>query len=195
MTKYAGADDRVFGTVKPGGFKLEGLSWNMTKDEIRRVYPYAAESKDPDFLNSLSVSQHDLVVFIPNAKFMSLGLANEKLYAVKFEFGPMEEAPRQQLKIPNKDEIMYGRFRGLYKKFRELYGPPSYEKFEVRDMELIKMIKTVKRGELKSGAPSNIYVTWIVGDTKAELVMFGSGNELHLTIRFLYLPVWELVGK
>ena len=132
---------------------------------------------------------------IPHADFMSLGLYNGRLYAVKFEFGALEHFEAQQLKVPNKDEIMFGRFRGLYKVFTKLYGKPAYEKNDVKKYAMLEGIRLVKAGKMDSGAPSNIYAFWDMGDTKVELVFFGNGTKVHLTVRFLYTPVWNLIGK
>jgi len=60
---------------------------------------------------------------------------------------------------------------------------------------LKEAIKTIKDGKLKNGIPSNIYKAWELGATKAELVFFASKRKLHLTVRYLYLPVWNRIGK
>jgi hypothetical protein len=167
----------------------------MSIDEIRRIYPYMIDSKDPDFVSSWTINQTDYRVPIPHADFISIGVYNGYVYAFKLEFGPMPEFQSQMLKVPNKDEIMYGRFRGLEKMFVELYGPPAFDKDEVKGMELEEAIKTVKSGRLKNGMPSNIYKFWELGPTKAELVFFTTQKRLHLTVRYLYLPVWSRIGK
>ncbi|HRU38758.1 MAG TPA: hypothetical protein P5511_02680, partial [Candidatus Goldiibacteriota bacterium] len=199
VTKYASlyekADDMAFGTVKPASFFLQSLFWNMNTAEIKAVYPYATESKDPDFESSMTVLQGEYKVPVPHADFMSLGIYNGKLYAVKFEFGAQEVFEAQQVKIPNKDEIMYGRFKGLYSVFNRLYGKPAFEKNEAKKVAVLDAIKMVKSGRTKSGAPSNVYVYWDVGDTRVELVFFGTGKKVHLTVRFLYMPVWKIAGQ
>ncbi|HPD18555.1 MAG TPA: hypothetical protein PLF61_02705, partial [Candidatus Goldiibacteriota bacterium] len=134
-------------------------------------------------------------VVVPHADFISVGVYNGYVYAFKLEFGPMPEFQSQMLKVPNKDEIMYGRFRGLEKIFLELYGPPLQDKDEVKSMKFDEAIKTVKNGRLKNGMPSNIYKSWELGQTKAELVFFSYQKKLHLTVRYLYLPVWNRIGK
>ncbi len=193
--KYTDTDKRVFSGAAGETFKFEGLSWNITRQAVKKVYPYSSASDDPDFVESMLVSQREMREPVPHAKFMSLGLANDMLYAIKLEFGPVAEAQRQELKVANSEEKMYGRFAGLYSAFRDIFGPPSFEKYEVKGMPLNKLLRTVKRGALASGKPSNIYITWRSGYTKTELVFFGSGGKLHLTVRFLYMPVWKLVGE
>jgi hypothetical protein len=107
----------------------------------------------------------------------------------------MPEFQSQMLKVSNKDEIMYGRFRGIEKMFLELYGQPLQDKDEVKNMEFEEAIKTVKNGRLKNGMPSNVYKSWELGQTKVELVFFSYQKKLHLTVRFLYIPVWNMIGK
>ncbi len=194
-SKYKTADDMAFGTVKPVAFYLEGLNWNVTVADIKNVYPYAVDGKDPDFEGGMTVQQGEYKTPIPHADFMSLGIYNGRLYAVKFEFGALERYEAQQLKVPNKDQIMYGRFRGIYNIFKKLYGEPAFEKNEAKKFEVLEAISLVKSGKMKTGAPSNVYIYWDVGDTRAELVFFGTGRKLHLTVRFLYMPVWKAVGK
>ncbi len=195
ITKYSREDDQAFGTISKDKFFFQSLTWGMSVDEIKRVYPYIIESKDPDFISSYTINQTDYRVVIPHADFISLGIYNGYVYAFKLEFGPMPEFQSQMLKVPNRDEIMYGRFRGLEKIFWELYGPPAIDKDEVKNMELQEAIKTVKAGRLKNGIPSNIYKAWELGATKAELVFFATQKKLHLTVRYLYLPVWNRIGK
>jgi hypothetical protein len=167
----------------------------MSIEDVKKIFPYIVESKDPDFISSWTINQTDYRVSIPHADFISIGVYNNYVYAFKLEFGPMPEFQSQMLKVPNKDEIMYGRFRGLEKIFKELYGPPSFEKDEIKEMELSEAIKTIKSGRLKNGMPSNIYMFWELGQTKAELVFFSNQKRLHLTVRFLYLPVWNRIGR
>jgi len=69
-TKYLSADDMAFGTIKPGAFVFEGLTWGMDINDLKRIYPYAIASNDPDFKQSLMVEQHDLKTQIPHANFM-----------------------------------------------------------------------------------------------------------------------------
>jgi hypothetical protein len=194
-TKYEIQDDMALGTVTDKVFFLQSLGWNMTQSDIKRVFPYAVDSTDPDFTASMTVAQVEFKVPLPHADFMSLGLYNGRLYAVKYEFGALEKFESQQLKVPDKDEIMYGRFRGLYKTFTKLYGKPAYEKNDVKSYGVIEGIKLVKAGKMPTGKPSNIYIYWNVGYTKVELVFFGNGRKVHLTARFLYTPVWDVVGK
>ena len=189
--KYMTADDRAFGTIKPGAFLLEGASWKMTISDIKRSFPYATDSNDPDFKASMMISQAQFLTPIPHANFMSLGIYRGMLYAVKFEFGENEKFESQQFKVPNKDEIMYGRFMGLYGAFKKLFGNPSYEKNEISMMPLSEKLKVVKRGSLSDGKPSNAYIAWSIGDTKAELAFFGYGGKLHLTVRFLNDQLWN----
>lgn len=193
--KYEKADDMAFGTVKPAAFYLQALNWNVTAADIKKVFPYATDTSDPDFSSSMNVAQPEFKVPVPHANFMSLGLYDNRLYAVKFEFGALEQFEAQQLKVPDKDEIMFGRFKGLYKSFTQLYGAPRYEKNDARKYKVLEGIKHVKAGKMPSGAPSNIYIYWDVGDTRVELVFFGNGKKVHLTVRFLYMPVWNIVGK
>lgn len=194
-TKYEAADDMAFGAIKPSAFFLQSLGWNMTAADIKAVFPYAVDAADPDFTASMTVAQAEFKVPVPHADFMSLGIYNGRLYAVKYEFGALPQFEAQQLKVPNKDEIMYGRFRGLYKTFTKLYGKPAYEKNDIKKYAALEGVKLVKAGKMKTGAPSNIYIYWNVGNTKIELVFFGNGKKVHLTARFLYIPVWDLVGK
>jgi hypothetical protein len=194
-SKFDKSDDMAFGTVTPKAFYLQSLGWNMTAADIKALFPYAVDSSDPDFLASMTVAQGEFKVPIPHANFMSLGLYNGRLYAVKFEFGALEQFEAQQLKVPNKDEILFGRYRGIYKTFTNLYGRPVKEKNEVGRMPVLEGIKAVKAGKLSSGAPSNIYIFWDVGNTRVELVYFGDGKQAHLTVRYLYIPVWNVVGK
>jgi hypothetical protein len=192
--KYMNDDDMAFGTIKPGAFVFEGLIWGMGINDIKRVYPYCTDTNDPDFKQSLMSTQHDLKTQIPHANFMSLGLLNGKLYALKFEFGENEKFESQQLKIPHKDEIMYGRFTGIYEMFRKLYGEPAFEQYPEKLMDVRTKIATIKSGELSDGKPSNVYLAWDLKDTKAELAFFGYEGKLHLTIRFLSEPVWDMAN-
>ena len=192
--KYLNDDDMAFGTIKPGAFVFEGLIWGMGINDIKRVYPYCTDTNDPDFKQSLMSTQHDLKTQIPHANFMSLGLYNGKLYALKFEFGENEKFESQQLKIPHKDEIMYGRFTGIYEMFRKLYGEPAFEQYPEKLMDVRTKIATVKSGELSDGKPSNVYLAWDLKDTKAELAFFGYEGKLHLTIRFLSEPAWDMAN-
>jgi hypothetical protein len=189
--KYLNDDDMAFGTIKPGAFVFEGLIWGMGISDIKRVYPYCTDSNDPDFKQSLMSTQHDLKTQIPHANFMSLGLYNGKLYALKFEFGENEKFESQQLKIPHKDDIMYGRFTGIYEMFRKLYGEPAFEQYPEKMLDVRTKIATIKSGELSDGKPSNVYAAWDLKDTKAELAFFGYEGKLHLTIRFLSEPLWD----
>jgi len=193
-SKFDRIDDAAFGAASAERFHIQSLWWNMSVDDIKRVHPYATASTDPDFISSMTVTQHDYKIKMPHANFMSLGINNGRLYAVKFEFGPHEVFESQALKVPNKDEIMYGRFKGLVMAFRRLYGPPAFVKDDTDKMSPQEAIKSVKAGTYK-GSPSNIYMYWDIGDTRAEAVLFGHGKKLHLTVRFLYMPVWRLVGK
>lgn len=195
LTKYNREDDQAFGAISEDKFIFQSLSWGMSIEEIKRIFPYIVESRDPDFISSYLINQTDYKIPIPHANFISIGVYNGYVYAFKLEFGPLPEFQTQMLKVPNMDEIMYGRFRGLEKIFRELYGPPSFEKDEIKKMELQEAIKTVKAGRLKNGMPSNIYLFWKLGRTKAELVFFSSKKKLHLTVRYLYLPVWDRIGR
>lgn len=195
LTKYNREDDNAFGTVSKDKFLFQSLTWGMSIDDIKKIYPYIVESKDPDFYSSYTINQTDYRVQIPHADFISIGVYNGYVYAFKLEFGPMPEYQSQLLKVPNKDEIMYGRFRGIEKIFLELYGTPSFEKDEVKKMELQEAIKALKNGRLKNGLSSNIYKFWELGSTKAELVFFSTQKRLHLTVRYLYLPVWQRIGK
>ncbi|MCX7698783.1 MAG: zinc ribbon domain-containing protein [Candidatus Goldbacteria bacterium] len=195
ITKFNKEDDQAFGTITKDKFLFQSLTWGMTIDDIKKIYPYIIESRDPDFYSSWTINQTDYRVPVPHADFISIGVYNNYVYAFKLEFGPMAEFQSQMLKVPNRDEIMYGRFRGLEKIFTELYGPPTFDKDEVKKMELKQAIKTLKAGRLPNGMPSNIYKYWELGQTKAELVFFSMKNKLHLTVRFLYLPVWNKIGR
>ncbi|MCE5300954.1 MAG: zinc ribbon domain-containing protein [Spirochaetia bacterium] len=194
-TEFMQVDDKTFGAVKPELFSLEAMNWGMTPADIKRIYPYATDSNDPDFPASIMVPQSGFTAPIPHAYFMSLGMYNGKLFAVKFEFGENEKFESQALKTPNKDEVLYGRFLGLYNLFNRDYGAPSFEKFEVKNMPLEEMLKTVNSGVLKDGKPSNIYVAWNVGATKVELAFFGYDNKLHLTLRFLNIVMWDEAAR
>ena len=193
--KYIAADDRAFGTIKPAEFNLEGMSWKMSQSDIKRNFPYATDSNDPDFKQSMMISQVQFLTPIPHANFMSLGIYNGMLYAVKFEFGENEKFESQQFKVPNKDEILYGRFMGLYAEFTKIFGVPVYEKNEIKSMPLGAKIKTIKKGALDNGNPSNAYIAWSAGGTKVELAFFGFGDQLHLTVRFLNEPLWNAANS
>jgi hypothetical protein len=189
--KYLNADDRAFGTIKPGDFLLEGMSWKMSLNDIKRNFSYATVSNDPDFKQSMMISQAQFLTPIPHANFMSLGIYNGMLYAVKFEFGENEKFETQQFKVPNKDEILYGRFMGLYTTFKKLFGEPVIDEEGIKLMELSEKLKTIKSGTLGNGKPSNVYVAWNLNGTKAELAFFGFDDKLHLTVRFLNMPLWN----
>jgi len=193
--KYLTADDRAFGTIKPGNFLLEGMSWKMSEADIKRNFSYATDSNDPDFKRSMMISQAQFLTPIPHANFMSLGIYNGMLYAVKFEFGENEKFESQQFKVPNKDEIMYGRFIGLYTVFKKLFGDPSYEKNDIKAMPLAEKISRIKNGVLSDGKPSNSYMAWSLGGTKAELAFFGYDGQIHLTVRFLNEPLWNAANS
>ncbi len=193
-SKYINEDKTAFAGIGPGTFSLEGLTWAMSVKDIQKLYPYVKESNDPDFITSMMISQADFKVEIPHANFMSLGIINDRLYAIKFEFGNSREFLRQQLKVPNEDEIMYGRFEGIFKTFRELYGQPSFIKNEIDKLNFSKRLKYLKSGRLNNGSPSNVYIYWISGNTKMEIAFFGYKGKPKLTVRFLYLPIWEKIG-
>jgi hypothetical protein len=195
ITKYSKEDDQAFGTITSNKFLFQSLTWGMSIDDVKKIFPYIVESKDPDFISSYTINQTDYRVSIPHADFISVGVYNNYIYAFKLEFGPLAEFQSQMLKVPNKDEIMYGRFRGIEKVLTELYGPPTFVKDEVKNMEPEKAINTVKEGKLPNGMPSNIYIFWELGQTKAELVFFSYKKKLHLTLRYLYLPIWNKLSR
>ncbi len=191
---YTQADELAFASVTDASFSLMGLGWGMNAGQIRLFYPYSADSRDPDFVSSIAVNQGEFKIKVPHANFMSLGMYEGRLYAVKFEFGPSEVFKAEALKIPNIDEIMYGRFIGLFDVFTRLYGRPMFTKDDLRGAPASAKIKHVKSGSVR-GKPSNIYYFWEKGQTRAELVLFGHGHRLYLTVRFLYIPVWDREGK
>ena len=188
-------DTAVFSGITRGGFEHQGLKWQMAVNQIKGVYRYAADSKDPDFMYSMMVNQPDFLLKLPHANFMSLGIYDNKLYAVKYEFGETEEYLRQVIKIPDGEAVLYGRYLGIRRVFERLYGVPSFVKDDIKKYPVKERLKYLKDGKDKAGNSSNIYITWDLGNTKAELVMFGSGEKAHLTVRFLYMPVWDIVGK
>lgn len=191
---YRGSDEAVFGTVTDNVFSIMGLGWGMSAPQIRLFYPYAADSSDPDFVSAVAVNQAEFKIKLPHANFMSLGIKDGRLYAVKFEFGATPEFHSQALKIPNKDEIMYGRFSGLLSVFNRLYGRPLFTKDDLKNSAAEDRIKHVRAGGVK-GKPSNIYYYWEKGATRIELVLFGAGGKLYLTVRFLNIPVWDAKAK
>jgi hypothetical protein len=141
------------------------------------------------------VNQSDFKSPLPHANFMSLGIYDDKLYAIKYEFGESAEFQRQVIKIPDAEAILYGRYEGLKKVFTAALGRPAFLKEEAAAYPLHKRLGLIKEEKLPDGKPSNIYMYWTSGDTKTELVLFGSGGKMHLTVRFLYIPVWNIVGK
>jgi ribosomal protein L40E len=192
--KYINEDRNAFSGIGLQTFNLQGLTWDMKVKDIMKNFKYAKQSNDPDFVDSLMVSQVDFKTEIPHANFMSLGIFTEKLYAIKFEFGTSREFLRQQVKIPNEDEIMYGRYQGLLKVFKELFGPPTFIKNEIDKLDFSKRLKYLKRGQFEDGRPSNVYIYWILGNTKVEIAFFGYQGKPKLTVRFLYIPVWDKLG-
>jgi hypothetical protein len=188
--KYLSQDEQAFAglNAKDKGI-IEGLSWDMKLSDVKKLYPFAKEAKDPDFLSSLFVGQEQLKSIIPHANFMSLGIYEDKLYGIKFELGSTEKAQSQAIEVPNAEIILYARFSGLYKAFKILYGEPAFEKNEVEKEPLLKRPDIIKSGT------NNSYVFWVIGNTKLELVLFGFQDQVKLTCRLLYMPVWQLVGK
>ena len=193
--KYAQADIQAFSGLAQASFVMEGLGWNMPAEQIQKVYKYSKPAADPDFTSSLTVQQGDFKQPVPHADFMSLGIYNGRLYAIKYEFGPQEQYQAQQLKYPNRDEIMYGRFRGLYNVFTGLFGPPSHESYEAKKYQALEAIRIIRNAKTDTGAPTNVYIYWEMGKTRLELVLFGGADKLHLTVRMLYIPVWDAIGK
>lgn len=192
---FEAEDTAVFSGASRNGFEHQGLKWQMPTDKIKGVYRYATDSKDPDFMFSMMVNQPDFLQKLPHANFMSLGIYDNKLYAVKYEFGETEEYLRQVVKVPDGEAVLYGRYLGIRRVFERLYGVPSFVKDDIKKFPVKERLKYLKAGKDKAGNSSNIYITWNLGNTKAELVMFGSGEKAHLTVRFLYMPVWDIVGK
>lgn len=191
---YRKADEIVFASVTDDAFGLMGLGWGMNAGQIKMVYPHSVDSRDPDFVSAIAVNQGEFKVQVPHANFMSLGMYDGRLYAVKFEFGPTKVFKSEALKIPNIDERIYGRFVGLLDVFVRLYGRPLFAKDELKDAPAHEKIKHIKAGMVK-GRPSNIYYFWEKGRTRVELVLFGHSDRLYLTTRFLYIPVWDRKGK
>ena len=75
-------DTAVFSGITRGGFEHQGLKWQMAVNQIKGVYRYAADSKEPDFMFSMMVNQPDFLLKLPHANFMCLGIYDNKLYAV-----------------------------------------------------------------------------------------------------------------
>ncbi|MFP4466663.1 MAG: zinc-ribbon domain-containing protein [Candidatus Goldiibacteriota bacterium] len=192
--KYKQQDEAVFSGISSGNFSFEGLSWGMNIAAVKSVYPFAEESNDPDFTASLMIPRENFKKDIPHAGFMSLGIYMGALYAAKIEFSPSKEHTRQQVKIPDSDERLFGRFLGLYRTFEKLYGKPSYSKYEVEDEKILDRIKLIKKGTLPSGKKSNVYMYWTIGDTRAELVSFGDGSRIYVTVRFLNMPLFKMAS-
>jgi cbb3-type cytochrome oxidase subunit 3 len=193
--KYDAQDQQTFEAIAGKGFSLMMLKWNMSAAAIKKIYPYMKDSTDPDFALSSMVNQSDFKSPLPHANFMSLGIYDDKLYAIKYEFGESAEFQRQVIKIPDAEAILYGRYEGLKKVFTAALGRPAFLKEEAAAYPLHKRLGLIKEEKLPDGKPSNIYMYWTSGDTKTELVLFGSGGKMHLTVRFLYIPVWNIVGK
>ncbi len=191
--KFASADERVFVGISPTTFKFQGLSWGMTKEDIKKLYKYPNDSNDPDFEKSIMISQSEFLYPMPHANFLSLGMHNGRIYAFKMEYGENESFQNQTLKVPDKEEILYGRFMGICAVFKKMFGAPSFEKNDVKNMELVKKLAVIKGGVLGDGQPSNIYLRWNVGVTRIEAAFFGFNKELHLTVRFLNGPLWDEV--
>ena len=193
--QFEAQDVSVFSGITRKDFTHQVLKWQVTTNVIKQVYQYAKDSDDPDFMFSMMVSQPDFKEKLPHANFLSLGIYDNRLYAVKYEFGETEEYLRQVVKVPDGEAVLYGRYLGLRKVFEKLFGRPSFVKEDIKKFPLKERLKYLKKGKDNNGNPSNIYITWDLGNTKAELVMFGSGEKAHLTVRFLYMPVWDIVGK
>ncbi|MBN2754235.1 MAG: zinc ribbon domain-containing protein [Candidatus Goldbacteria bacterium] len=193
--QFEAQDTAVFSGITAKDFTHQVLKWQATVNVIKQVYQYAKDSDDPDFMFSMMVSQPDFKEKLPHANFLSLGIYDNKLYAVKYEFGETEEYLRQVVKVPDGEAVLYGRYLGLRKVFEKLFGRPSFVKEDIKKYPLKERLKYLKKGKDNQGNSSNIYITWDLGNTKAELVMFGSGEKAHLTVRFLYMPVWDIVGK
>lgn len=193
--QFEAQDAAVFSGITAEDFTHQLLKWQVTTNVIKQVYQYAKDSDDPDFMFSMMVSQPDFREKLPHANFLSLGIYDNKLYAVKYEFGETEEYLRQVVKVPDGEAVLYGRYLGLRKVFEKLFGRPSFVKEDIKKYPLKERLQYLKKGKDNQGNSSNIYITWDLGKTKAELVMFGSGEKAHLTVRFLYMPVWDIVGK
>jgi hypothetical protein len=197
--KFTQADTKTFSSVTGKQFLFQGLMWGMTTDDIRKIYGTTSPSNDPDFTKSALIMQPQFKSPMPNANFMSLGLNNDKLYAVKMEFGDHEVFETQQVKQPYSGAILFGRFEGIYAVFKQLYGEPALVQYSAESLPLDEKLKAIKEGTVTSGAnagkTSNIYITWNIGDTKAEIAFFGYQGELHLTVRFLNGPVWTSIQK
>jgi len=188
--KYLNQDELAFAGVDVKTKNLiEGLAWDMKSADLKKIYPFAKEAKDPDFVGSFFVGQEQLKTMIAHANFMSLGMFDDKLYGVKFEFGATEKSTSQAIEVPNNDIIIYARFEGLYKALKLLYGQPTVARDNVEKLPLLKRPELVKSGA------DNIYVFWAIGNTKLEIVLFGFQDQLKLTLRLLYMPVWSTMGK
>ncbi|MEI7542381.1 MAG: zinc ribbon domain-containing protein [bacterium] len=193
--KFLTSDAKAFGAINQNNFLLEGMSWKMTAADIMKKFPYTKETNDPDFSSSMAILQAQFLAPLPHANFMSLGIYNGKLYAVKFEFGENESFQGQRVENPNKDEILYGRFLGLYTVFKNLFGDPALEKNDSKLLPIEERFSAIKKGVLPNGKPSNSYITWSLGGTKAELALFGYAGSMHLTVRFLNEQLWNLASN
>jgi len=193
-SKFTGSDAVLFAGVREGVFTFEKLRFGMTEDEIRKIYPFAKVSNDPDFIASLMVPQAELKEPFPHASFMSLGMYAGRLYAMKFEFGPSEDFQRQVVKIPDSDFVLYGRYEGITGLLKGMLGRPEFEKNEAAGKgPVTARVKHVKAGTV-NGTGTNVYIYWIVGGVKTEVVLFSVNSKMHFTIRFLDNKIWEKIG-
>ncbi len=194
-TKFSGSDAVLFSGVKEENFIFEKLRFGMTEEEIRKIYPFAKISNDPDFIASIMVPQAELKEPFPHANFMSLGMYAGRLYAIKFEFGPSEDFQRQVVKIPDADFRLYGRYEGIATLLKGMLGRPDFEKNEAAEKSSIPAkVKYIKDGVV-NGKGTNVYIYWIKGGVKTEVVLFSINSKLHFTLRFLDNKIWEKIGK
>ncbi|MEI7639994.1 MAG: zinc-ribbon domain-containing protein [bacterium] len=195
ITKYTGiyeeSDRANFSGINASQLNFEGLNWNMNLGQLKKVYPFLKQSSDPDFFSSVFVGQQMFKRFIPHANFMSLGMYEGKLYAVKMEFSDTDRYKAQEVGVPNSEFIIYGRFKGLLKVMKAIYGEPAYEKSDIKGSDIVSKVRDIKN----SVPNSNLYIYWMIGKTKVELVLFGYKRQIKLTVRMLYMPIWSLIGK
>jgi|GEM_PF-1157091 hypothetical protein len=198
-SKNIQTDTKTFSGIKPERFLYQGLMWNMTASDIKKIYAYVTDTNDPDFSRSMLITQPQFKDALPNANFMSLGIYEDRLYAVKMEFGDHAVYDSAQLKQPNGEYLMYGRFEGIISVFNQLFGEPSYVQNAGSYLKREQKIRDIKAGTISSGKdagkPANVYMNWTIGGTKAEVAFFGFNEDLHLTVRFLNISVWDSLQK
>jgi hypothetical protein len=203
---YLYTDRNLFAGLSGTPFTLLGLSWDMKSSDIMAAYPGTTAENDPDFKSTLMVkpepqgfNHKGKSEKLPHAGFMNLGIYRDRLYAIKFEFTETPEPISQMIKVSNKEYILFGRYLGLRKTFTQIMGYPARINDPAKTTDLVRKVKEITADTAPTGPKKNIFIYWETGETRTEIAVFAIKNkrgedELKLTVRFFYLPVYKRLG-